>query len=81
VTSAVNASQAHTAAVSQRLVPVAASAHRASQKASDDRTVGERVADETASFGGSWPLIVIFLGLIPGHVLHSKAFDPIRTSR
>src|SRR5207245_1368279 len=30
----------------------------------DSRTVGERVADSVASFGGSWPFIFIFLGLI-----------------
>jgi len=52
----------------------------------DDRTLGERVADNIASFGGSWPFIFIFLGLIVtwmivntlliGHVLHSSPFDP-----
>ncbi len=51
----------------------------------DDRTYGERVADEVASFGGSWPFIFLFLGLmacwivlntvIIQHVLHHKAFD------
>jgi uncharacterized membrane protein len=60
--------------------------HPALQKASDQRTVGERVADRIASFGGSWPFIFIFLGLIAGwmivntvligHVLHGKDFDP-----
>jgi uncharacterized membrane protein len=52
----------------------------------DDRTVGERVADEIASFGGSWPFIFIFLGMIVAwmlvntvlirHVLGSRPFDP-----
>jgi uncharacterized membrane protein len=52
----------------------------------DNRTVGERVADQIASFGGSWPFIFIFLGLIVGwmvlntvligHLVHAKAFDP-----
>jgi uncharacterized membrane protein len=61
-------------------------AHPALQHAEDSRTVGERVADEIASFGGSWPFIFIFLGLILiwmlvntlfiGHVLHGHAFDP-----
>jgi uncharacterized membrane protein len=60
--------------------------HPALQHAEDNRTVGERVADEIASFGGSWPFIFIFLGLILiwmvvntlfiGHVLHGRAFDP-----
>jgi uncharacterized membrane protein len=60
--------------------------HPALQKAKDQRTVGERVADQIASFGGSWPFIFIFLGLIIGwmivntlligHVLHGKGFDP-----
>ena len=38
--------------------------HPALQAAHDDRTLGERVADEIASFGGSWPFIFIFLGMI-----------------
>ena len=39
-------------------------AHPALRQAHDDRTLGERVADNIASFGGSWPFIFIFLGLI-----------------
>ena len=60
--------------------------HPALQRAQDDRTFGERVADEIASFGGSWPFIFIFLALIVAwmvintlflqHLLHHKAFDP-----
>ncbi|MGA8680630.1 MAG: DUF1003 domain-containing protein, partial [Acidimicrobiales bacterium] len=60
--------------------------HPALQAAHDDRTRGERVADEIASFGGSWPFIFIFLGLIGlwivintlliQHVLNSRPFDP-----
>lgn len=60
--------------------------HPALIAAHDDRTLGERVADEIASFGGSWPFIFIFLGLIViwmvvntlflQHLLHHKAFDP-----
>jgi len=38
--------------------------HPALQAAHDDRTFGERVADDIASFGGSWPFIFIFLGMI-----------------
>jgi uncharacterized membrane protein len=62
------------------------SAHPALREAQDARTLGERVADQIASFGGSWPFIFIFLGLIAcwmvvntviiQHVLDHKAFDP-----
>ncbi|HXZ83452.1 MAG TPA: DUF1003 domain-containing protein [Acidimicrobiales bacterium] len=60
--------------------------HPALQAAHDERTFGERVADEIASFGGSWPFIFIFIGLIGlwivvntvliQHVLSHRAFDP-----
>jgi len=60
--------------------------HPALRQVQDDRTLGERVADNIASFGGSWPFIFIFLGLILGwmiintlligHLLHGHAFDP-----
>jgi uncharacterized membrane protein len=60
--------------------------HPALRQAHDDRTYGERVADEIASFGGSWPFIFIFVGIILvwmaintlliGHLFHGKAFDP-----
>ena len=52
----------------------------------DDRTFGERVADDVAKFGGSWPFIFTFLGLIAlwmivnkvllARVLHGHQFDP-----
>lgn len=52
----------------------------------DDRTFGERVADSVARFGGSWPFIFVFLGLIVAwmvlnavllaRLLHHKQFDP-----
>jgi uncharacterized membrane protein len=52
----------------------------------DERTVGERVADGVARFGGSWPFIFSFLGLILAwmvvntividDLLHGKPFDP-----
>jgi len=60
--------------------------HPALKAAQDGRTLGERVADEIASFGGSWPFIFIFLGLIVGwmiintviigHLVGGHAFDP-----
>jgi uncharacterized membrane protein len=52
----------------------------------DDRTSGERVADAVAKFGGSWPFIFTFLGLIAcwilvntvvlSHVGSHSEFDP-----
>jgi uncharacterized membrane protein len=52
----------------------------------DDRTTGERVADSVAKFGGSWPFIFTFLGMIVtwmvlntvllARVVHGRQFDP-----
>ncbi|MBV8982206.1 MAG: DUF1003 domain-containing protein [Acidimicrobiia bacterium] len=52
----------------------------------DQRTLGERVADSVAHFGGSWPFIFSFLALIVSWMvlntviiddaLHGKPFDP-----
>lgn len=60
--------------------------HPALRRVADDRTRGERIADEIAAFGGSWPFIFLFLGLILAWmvvntlllqtVLHHNAFDP-----
>jgi uncharacterized membrane protein len=60
--------------------------HPVLQAAHDNRTLGERVADQIASFGGSWPFIFIFLGLILAwmiintvvlqHLLSHHPFDP-----
>jgi uncharacterized membrane protein len=60
--------------------------HPALQHAHDERTVGERGADKIATFGGSWPFIFIFLGLMACWIvlntvvlqdaLHHTAFDP-----
>ena len=60
--------------------------HPALLQAHDDRTLGERVADKIASFGGSWPFIFIFLSIIMGwmvintlfigDLIHGKEFDP-----
>jgi len=61
-------------------------AHPILDKMQDDRTLGERVADRIAAFGGSWPFIFMFIGLIAawavlntaviGKVLHHHQFDP-----
>jgi uncharacterized membrane protein len=63
-----------------------ASHHPALRKLHDERTVGERVADNVAAFGGSWPFIFVFLGLMAAWILVNTlllqrllshdAFDP-----
>ena len=60
--------------------------HPAVRKMIDDRTTGERVADSVAKFGGSWPFIFTFLGMIVSwmvintvllaRVVHERQFDP-----
>lgn len=77
------ATATHEAAPSRQLLR---HRHPALQKMADDRTVGQRVADQIAAFGGSWPFIFVFLGLIVAwmaantvllqRVLGHKAFDP-----
>ncbi|MBV9664243.1 MAG: DUF1003 domain-containing protein [Actinobacteria bacterium] len=62
------------------------SGHPALQEFQDDRTLGERVADAVARFGGSWPFIFLFTGLILGWMalnslvltdwLRQRPFDP-----
>ncbi len=48
----------------------------------DKRTLGERVADKVAAFGGSWTFIFIFVGILLSWVflntfmLLNRAFDP-----
>ena len=48
----------------------------------DERTIGEKVADKVASFGGSWTFIIIFGGILTfwvilnSFILLTKAFDP-----
>ena len=49
-------------------------AHPALQQAHDSRTLGERVADNIANFGGSWPFIFIFLGIIMGWMVLNTLF-------
>jgi uncharacterized membrane protein len=60
--------------------------HPTVQAMHDDRTRGERVADAVAKFGGSWPFIFMFLGLIAtwmlintvllARVIGGTQFDP-----
>ena len=60
--------------------------HPAVRAMIDDRTTGERVADAVAKFGGSWPFIFTFLGMIVAwmvlntvllaRVVHGSQFDP-----
>ena len=60
--------------------------HPVIAEAVDDRTLGERVADTVARFGGSWPFIFCFLALIVAWMvlntvvlddaLHHRPFDP-----
>ncbi|MGC2183595.1 MAG: DUF1003 domain-containing protein [Terriglobales bacterium] len=65
---------------SQQLVRV-----RASRNPNDiieaDMTFGERIADQVASFGGSWTFIITFAVAITGYtaanvILRGKAWDP-----
>jgi uncharacterized membrane protein len=52
----------------------------------DDRTTGERVADDIAHFGGSWLFIFSFLGFMAAWIIlnsvvlvrvaHTQSFDP-----
>ncbi len=60
--------------------------HPTVQAMADDRTRGERVADDIAKFGGSWPFIFTLLGFIAlwmvfntvllARVLGGAQFDP-----
>src|SRR3954451_12497418 len=46
-----------------------ASRHPALRKLHDERTTGERIADKVAAFGGSWPFIFTFLGMMAAWIL------------
>ena len=60
--------------------------HPSVKRMHDERTFGERIADDVAKFGGSWPFIFTFLGLMAlwialntlflARVLHGRQFDP-----
>ena len=65
---------------SQQLVRIRAS-RNANEVIEEKYTFGERVADEVASFGGSWTFIIVF-GIVlvawtaVNVLLHGKAWDP-----
>ena len=52
------------------------------QEHDDDRTIGEKIADQVAVFGGSWTFIIIFGGvllcwvILNSFFLLNKGFDP-----
>ena len=54
--------------------------HPVLRQVHDDRTLGERVADRIASFGGSWPFILMFAAImavwISINVVQVARFDP-----
>ena len=56
--------------------------HDVNTEFDDKRTLGEKVADKVAGFGGSWTFILIFGGILLSWVflntfiLLSRAFDP-----
>jgi len=55
-------------------------ARNANQVIDDKLTFGQRLADKIASFGGSWPFIIIFLSLLSTWILINsllvKPYDP-----
>jgi len=64
----------------QQLVRVRA-ARNPNQVIDEEETVGERVADKVASFGGSWTFIVLFAVVLAGYsstnvLLGHRAWDP-----
>ena len=65
---------------SQRLVRVRA-ARNPNQVIDEEETVGERVADAVASFGGSWTFILMFLAVLVTYsftstILGRRSWDP-----
>jgi CRP/FNR family transcriptional regulator, cyclic AMP receptor protein len=65
---------------SQRLIRVRAN-RNPNQLIEEEETVGERIADTVASFGGSWTFILTFLVILVGytimnHELGRSAWDP-----
>jgi len=65
---------------SQRLVRLRA-ARNANELIEEKETVGERIADHVASFGGSWTFILSFLFALTGYtaisvVMRNRSWDP-----
>lgn len=56
--------------------------HNVNKELLDERTFGQKIADNVASFGGSWTFILIFGGILTfwvilnSFILLTKAFDP-----
>jgi uncharacterized membrane protein len=60
--------------------------HPTLERLHDERTLGQRVADRVAAFGGSWPFIFLYLAtigawialntLVLSRLLHGEPFDP-----
>jgi len=57
-------------------------ARNINKKFREQLTLGQRVADKVASFGGSWPFIIIFMislflwMIYQTIIAHNKGFDP-----
>lgn len=79
---------AHLTAVEQRVIRQFLqrrhTARDISEDAAERATFGERIADRVAAFGGSWPFIFLFLGIMVGWVVLNsyilirlgETFDP-----
>ncbi len=66
---------------SQRLVRIRAS-RNANDLIEEKSTIGERIADSAASFGGSWTFIILFASVLTVYTcinVHSKEGHGIRT--
>lgn len=49
------------------------------QEFRDNRTLGERAADTIAAFGGSWPFILMFFGLLlTWTLINTEVLGPLR---
>ena len=68
--------------VVERFVSRGRVARNVEREFEEQLTIGERVADQVAAFGGSWGFILLFLGvlavwmLVNTFLLRGRAFDP-----
>ena len=66
----------------ERFVSRGRAARNIEREFEEQLTLGERVADQVAAFGGSWKFILIFVALMSAWMilntfaLHLRAFDP-----